>query len=228
MTDATTTATPEAGSGNAAPAQVPAATPATTATLLTGTPATTATATDTTAAVTPEAKAAADKAAADAAAAKTGAPEAYADFKFAEGIDVKPEQVTEFTSLAKSYNLTQEQAQGLIDYQTKLQAAASESMEAARIEMETGWRQAAETDKEFGGAKLPETTAMASLALQRFGSPELTKFLTKDTRLGDHPEVLKFFARVGKGLGEDKHIQGDVTATPKEKTLAERMYPNQT
>lgn len=233
MTDAATTTATEAGGSTAAPAQAPAAATATTATLLTGTPATTTTAADATAAAvpapgTPEAEAAA-KAAADAKAAEAkaaGAPEKYEAFTIAEGFEAKPEQLAQFGELAKSLNLNQANAQKLVDEHIKAMTGLRDSMETARIEMEAGWRKATESDKDFGGANLPANLALASKALQQFGTPELTKFLTQDTKLGDHPEILRLFARVGKALGEDTHIAGGVTATPK--TAAQVLFDKST
>lgn len=227
MTDAATTTATEAGGSTAAPAQAPAATAATTATLLTGTPATTTTATDGNAAAVPapgmpEADAAA-KAAADAKAAeaKAEAPEKYEAFTIAEGFDAKPEQLAKFGELAKSLNLNQANAQKLVDEHVKVITELKDSLENARLERQAAWRAEAETDKEIGGPKLAETTAYAQRAVQQFGTPELTQLL-EETRLGDNRDVLKFFARVGKALGEDTHIAGGVTANPK--SMAQRWY----
>lgn len=228
MTDAATTTATEAGGSTAAPAQAPAATAATTATLLTGTPATTTTATGATAAVTPapgtpEAEAAA-KVAADAKVAEAkaaGAPEAYTDFTFAEGFDAQPEQVKAFTDVARELNLSQEQAQKLVSMQTTFAQQQADAMQEMAVKQRVAWTEATRADKEFGGAKIDESNAIGIMALNKFATPALRDYLHQ-TGLADHPEMFRFIYRVGKALGEDTHIQGGVTATPK--SMAQRWY----
>lgn len=228
MTDAATTATVAtdgaATTGQASTAQGAAQT--TTATLLTGAAATGGASTGTDDAA---AKAAADAAAAAAKAKEVpqGAPERYADFKFAEGFDAKPDDVTAFGTVARELNLTQEGAQKLVDLQTKMAQAQVEAQQNQHAAMLKGWRDASAADKEFGGANIEANAAIAVKALQQFGTPELTKFLT-DTGLGNHPELVRAFYRVGKALGEDKHIAGGVSSGKPEQTLAQRMYPSKT
>lgn len=213
MTDATTTVATDAGSQTAAPAASAVTPDATTATLLTGTQATTPPATDDAAAkATAEAKAAEE---AKAAAAQQGAPEKYEAFTLPDGFDAKPEQMEAFGTLARELNLSQANAQKLVTAHTQAFQNFKESQENAYATQIKAWREASAADKEFGGASVDANAAIAIKALQQFGTPELTKYL-HETGLGNHPEIVRAFYRVGKALGEDGHIQGGVTAKAKD------------
>lgn len=133
-----------------------------------------------------------------------GAPEKYADFKLLEGVSFKPEQVTEFTSLAKELNLSQEAAQKLVDLQSKFAKSYADESVAGHKKMVEGW--ASETKKRLG-ASFDQEMAVAAKARDQFGTPELRELLGT-TGLANHPEVITFFAKVGKGMMEDGHVEG--------------------
>lgn len=213
MTDATTTVATDAGGQTAAPAATAATPDATTATLLTGTQATTPTATDDAAA-----KAKADdeaKAKADAEAKSNSAPEKYEAFALPDGFAATPEQLESFGTLARELNLSQANAQKLVTAHTQAFQGFKEAQENAYVEQIKAWRTASAADKEIGGPAVEANAAIAIKALQQFGTPELTTFL-HETGLGNHPEVVRAFYRVGKALAEDGHIQGGVTAKAKD------------
>jgi len=59
-----------------------------------------------------------------------GAPEKYEAFKVPEGVTIDETAATEFGALAKELNLTQENAQKLVDYQIKFQQAQNAKLDA--------------------------------------------------------------------------------------------------
>jgi hypothetical protein len=61
------------------------------------------------------------------------------------------------------------------------------------------WAAAAVADKEYGGDMLTDSLVTAKKALDAFGTPEL-RTLLNDSRLGNHPEVIRFMVRAGKAL----------------------------
>jgi len=134
-------------------------------------------------------------------------PVEYGEFAGAEGVTLDQDALGEFKALAGDAKLTQEQAQKVVDIGVKLQqkwaAQQTQTMEAAR----TQWAEASNTDKEFGGEKLAENLAVAKVALDKFGSPEL-KQLLNDSGLGNHPEVIRFFYRAGRAISDDRVIGG--------------------
>lgn len=158
------------------------------------------------------------------AAEKAGAPEAYKAFTLPEGVVVDEALVAQFQPLAKEMGLTQEQAQKLVDIQTRELAKGAESQTKAWAEINEKWVEAAKSDKEYGGAKFGENIAVAKKALDAFGTPELREAL-EITGAGNHPEFLRFMYRVGKTLKEDTVMTGK--PTPASKSHAAILFPNQ-
>lgn len=149
-----------------------------------------------------------------------GAPEKY-EFKQTESAPVGAEVLTAFEAAARELNLPQDKAQAVID---KL-APAMQAHNAAQLETaRTGWAEAAKTDKEFGGDKLPENLGFAKKALDQFGTPEL-KGLLESSGLGNHPEVIRLFVKAGKAISEDRFVSGGSGNTPSD-NKAKSLYPN--
>jgi hypothetical protein len=90
-------------------------------------------------------------------------------------------------------------------------------------EAQATWMKQARADQEYGGDKLHENLASAKKALDTFGSPEF-KSLLKESGLGNHPELIRAFVRVGKAISEDRLISG--TVNPTAKADARIFYPN--
>jgi hypothetical protein len=66
--------------------------------------------------------------------------------------------------------------------------------------------------------------ADALKARERFSTPALRQLLN-ETGFGNHPEVIKFFAKVGKAMREDAfHPPGSPPAPP-EQPLENKFYP---
>lgn len=154
-----------------------------------------------------------------------GAPEKY-EFVAPEGVTFDSELLGEFEGVARELNLSQEKASKLSDIGAKVvqrfEAKQAEAIETASTE----WSKQTATDKEFGGdqATLDANLAVAKSALDTFGTPEL-RTLLRDSRLGNHPEVVRFMFRAGKALAQDKHVPGSM-ATGDKQSAAQRMYPN--
>lgn len=120
----------------------------------------------------------------------------------------------------KELNLTQEAAQKLVDIQSQLVAKQQEEQAKAYNEMRSKWQS---DSKAVLGAEPDKTLALVAKARDSFGTPELQKFLN-ESGLGDHPEVVRFFAAVGRAIAEDDIPDGGRGgAAPK--TQAEALYP---
>ncbi len=154
--------------------------------------------------------------------APQGAPAEYADFTAPEGMTLNAEAMTELKTFAKEKNLSQEDAQKLADLGAKtvqkVEAGYREKIEQAQ----TQWAESSRTDKEFGGDNLNANLSVAKKALDTFGSSELSTLL-KDSGLGNHPEIIRAFYRVGKAISEDKLVAG--TTKPAETDTLKKMYP---
>jgi hypothetical protein len=177
-------------------------------------------------AMTPEAKAADDAARAKPKDEKpAGAPEAYEAFKAPEGVVLDEAMVGDFSTVAKELNLTQEQAQKMVDFAIKRHQSLDAANQTEYTALREGWVNAAKADTEFGGANYDTNIGLAVKALDTFGTPELRKALDL-TGAGDHPEVLRVFVRIGKAISEDSLRFGKGDVTPQAKSTAEVMYPS--
>lgn len=169
---------------------------------------------------TPETPAATTEAAEpDTPAAK--APEKY-EFKAPEGQTLAPEVMTEFSKVAKEMDLSQEQAQKLVD---SVAPQMLQAQKAAFDKQVSEWTESAKTDKEFGGEKLSENLSVAKKALETFGTPELTKLLN-DTGLGNHPEIIRAFYKAGKQISPATFVNGGKAPSTLNSTAASKLYPD--
>lgn len=156
-----------------------------------------------------------------------GAPDKY-EFKQEEGKELNSEVLESFSEVAKELNLSQDNAQKLID---AVAPKLAEVQQAAIDKMQKDWAEAAKIDKEFGGDKFNENLALAKTALDRFGSDGL-KSLLNETGLGNNPEVIRYFVNVGKQISEDTYVgKGSDMQGGNEKPLtfdeaAQKMYGN--
>lgn len=133
-----------------------------------------------------------------------GAPEKYADFKLPEGLTLDAKTLDGFKAIAKEAGLSQEAAQKFVDFETSLVKAGNEAAQAAWQEQVAKW----ETEsREAFGADWQKQFGIASKAVERFGSPALRQLLN-ESGLGNHPEVVKFFAKVGGRISEDQPVEG--------------------
>lgn len=154
-----------------------------------------------------------------------GAPEEYAEFTAPEGVELDAEVLGEFKSVAKALGLDQATAQKVVDLGTKMaQQWAAKSAENVQ-QLQAEWLETTKADKEIGGDKLTATLATAKRAIDQFASPAFRELLN-DTKLGNHPEVIRFAAAVGRAISEDTFVKADKSNTPK--SAAATLYPNHT
>jgi hypothetical protein len=151
-----------------------------------------------------------------------GAPDEYADFTAPEGVTLNAEAIDALKAFAKEKNLTQEDAQKLVDMGAQVTQANVARLNEQIAQVQAQWLDAAKTDKEFGGDALNENLAIAARARETFGTPEL-KAALDTTGMGNHPEVVRFFVRVGKAISEDRLVAG--TTRPAQVSREQRMYP---
>lgn len=135
-----------------------------------------------------------------------GAPEKY-EFKAGEGVELDTEALKDFEPVARDLNLTNEQAQKLVDAYPKILAGVQQRQAEAWQAQTEQWAADVKADKEIGGEKLTSNLSAAQRALDQFGTPELKEYL-EGTGLGNHPELVKAFIKVGKAMSEDKVVTG--------------------
>jgi oligoendopeptidase F len=122
------------------------------------------------------------------------------------------------SDVAKELKLTQEQAQRIADLGAKQSERWLQAQQEVMQKAEEQWLETVQTDKEIGGDKLNENVAVALKAIDTFGSPELKAFL-KESRLGNHPEMIRFAYRAGKAIANDSVVPGGRSTNGERKPL---------
>jgi hypothetical protein len=153
------------------------------------------------------------------------APEKY-EFKLPEGKQLDADVIGEFEGIARELKMPQEEAQTLVEKLAPKIAESFQRQQADAVERAAQqWRADATADKEFGGDKLTESLALGEKALTAFGTPALRQLLI-DSRLGNHPEVIRMMVKAGKALSEDSRVVTSGQPTS-ERSAAEIFYPTQ-
>lgn len=148
-----------------------------------------------------------------------GAPEKY-EFQAAEGVELDTEALKEFEPVAREMNLTNEQAQKLVDVYPKILAGVQQRQAEAWQQTTEQWAADVKADKEIGGDKLTSNLSAAQRALDQFGTPELKEYLNT-TGLGNHPDLVKTFVKIGKAMSEDGMVTG---GNDGQRSAAEVLY----
>ena len=159
----------------------------------------------------------------------TGAPEEYV-FTPPDGIEIDEEQIEAFGEYAHDLGLSQDQFQKLIDFEIERSQKAQSQMADAYTERVSSWAEATKADKELGGEALSEHLGLAKRAMDAFASPELAKLIDTPSAenpdglgLGNHPEVIRLFYRVGKAISESDLVTGD--SKVEGPASLQKMYP---
>lgn len=157
-----------------------------------------------------------------------GAPEKYEDFKAPEGQTLDASVMTEFSGLAKELDLPQDKAQALV---TKLAPVIAKQqndhINATLAKADTEWLAASKTDSEFGGTDFDKNVGIAKNAINTFGTDAFKQFLDQ-SRMGNHPEWVRFAYRIGKAISQDGKVIAGAQPGQGNKTLADQLWPGQT
>ncbi len=151
-----------------------------------------------------------------------GAPEHYA-FKPVEGIDLSGDVIGRFAEVAKELNLSQEAAQKMLD---QVAPAIAHQQHAVLHALNEKWVSEVKADTEIGGDTLDTNLAIARRARDAFGTDGL-RTLLNETRLGNHPELVRFFVKVGKAISEDSFVPGGTRPPSGSKDAATVLYGKQ-
>lgn len=151
-----------------------------------------------------------------------GAPEKY-DLKVPDGMTLDEAALAEFDPIARELNLTNEQAQKLADVYSKRMAEVAQKQQESWKETTAKWVDDVKADKEIGGQNLDTSVRHAQAALTKFGTPELRAQMDA-TGMGNHPELVRVFARIGKAMAEDSFVQSSRDGAQADP--AKKMFPS--
>lgn len=126
------------------------------------------------------------------------------------------------TNISKELGLTSnEQAQKLIGVAERMQDA---SVTAHNNQVEA-WDKDLRNDKDFGGANFDNNVQYSVAGLNHFDKDGVIGKMLQETGYGNNPDVVKFFNRIGKELGDDKLLSGSIGNHPA-KALEDQLFVN--
>lgn len=161
------------------------------------------------------------------------APAEYADFTVPEGVTMAEQDATEFKGLAKELDLTQEQAQKVLDFGTAKLKAQMEAPYRLWAETQTKWQQEVKNDPDIGGTKFAESIAVAAKVFEPgesnpfVSNAEEAKSLREAlnaTGAGNNPAMVKLFVKMGRVLSEPGSLSGKPVRDTQE-GLLDKLYP---
>jgi len=143
----------------------------------------------------------------DEAYAKLGRPESADKYALDAKSDVVPFDETAIKSFAEQSHklgLNNKQAQGILEfYKNNMEGSAQQ----AKIDTETAQSQAEQQLRQEWGRDFEGKVKQAGALAKANINPEvLDMTLSNGTRLGDHPEIIKGFAKIAAMMSEDKIV----------------------
>jgi hypothetical protein len=158
------------------------------------------------------------------AAQKTIVPEKY-DLKLPEGSQLDGSVVERIAAEAKQQGLSNEQAQAILERENKAVATFVEGQKSQMQVKVEAWKNEVQVDKELGGNELPKNLEHAKRVVDKYASPAFKQILN-ETGLGNHPELVRVFARIGKEMAEDSLVLPGTSGTGKQ-SIEERLWGSQ-
>lgn len=170
-----------------------------------------------------------------------GAPEAYSEFKAPEGFTLAKETADAITPLFKELNLSQDQAQKLVDFHAKSMIDAAKGPQTTYENLRTDWRSKVTADPDIKAYAVDGKTGLDAVKID-IGRAVATldpalasefKAAMDLTGAGDHPAFVKAFWRLSQTIMEGKPVSGanpsphgqrDPTKGARP-TAAQSMYP---
>jgi hypothetical protein len=165
-----------------------------------------------------------------------GAPEAYAAFTVPEGYVLDEAVAKEAGDMFKTFNLTQEQGQKLVDfYVAKTSEAVTQPYQVWR-DTQQKWVKEVKADP-FLGPRLNSVTSTISKAIDQVTAenPKLAESFRQAmdyTGAGNHPAFIRMFYELASMITEGGHVagKGPSPAGQTQKgdvpSAARAMYPN--
>ena len=112
---------------------------------------------------------------------------------------IPQDQIYEFQNVAHKIGLNNEQANALIAFQQK---SIQHELDNQGSRLAVGREETETKLKEEWGLQYDKNKRAAERAVQVYGTPELMELL--ETGAGNHPAVVKLFARLGADITEDQ------------------------
>jgi len=165
-----------------------------------------------------------------------GAPDSYTEFKVPEGYTLDEAVAKDAGILFKDMNLSQDQAQKLVDFYVKqTNDSLNQPYEAYRA-LRQEWVEKAKAHPEIG-RDLDRVLTTVAKAIDGVGDAELAREFRQVmdmTGAGDHPSFIRMFYKLAKMVTEGQPIVGGGPSAASQRnpanarpaTAASALYPN--
>lgn len=155
--------------------------------------------------------------------AKPVVPEKY-ELKLPEGSQLKADALEKIASFAKEQGFTNEQAQKLVDAKSDaVSEFVAQQQEDINKKIRIDWVEEAKADKEIGGEAFGKNAELAKRVVDRYFTDSFKKALN-DTGLGNHPELIRGFVRMGKKMSESEFVIPGAQNTGNKKSMEDVFY----
>jgi hypothetical protein len=125
-----------------------------------------------------------------------------------EGVELDQQLAEAAFPVFKELGINQGQAQKLAEMFSTYRQADAQAVTSAWENQQKTWVKDAKSDPEYATDGWDTTVEIANRALKQYGTPELAKAL-RETGMGNHPELIRYFYRIGKGISDDSTDTGE-------------------
>ena len=136
--------------------------------------------------------------------AKLGRPESADKYKLdvkSEAVPIEDGAIKQFAETSHKLGLNNKQAQGILEYYKSMMEGSAQQ---SKVDTETAQAQAEQQLRQEWGKTFEENVKKAgSVAKANLGVDVLDMQLKDGTRLGDHPDIIKGFAKIADMMSED-------------------------
>jgi len=150
------------------------------------------------------------------------------DLKLSDKTSLDDAVLERTSAIAREMGLSNENAQKSLNFVDTEVAAHLARQRESFAKLSATWVGELKADKEFGGDKYNENVENAKRAVARFGSDSL-KVALDETGLGNHPELVRIFSKIGRAMADDKFVVGTaVNGAAQKRTLTDMYAPKKT
>lgn len=164
-----------------------------------------------------------------------GAPDKYTDFKLPDGLALKPEVLTEAQGIFKGLNLSQDQAQSLVDFHAKQISDALAAPFKTVTELKSTWESAVLAkygDDIKPGGKVNIAIARVIDGMPKDIGPAFREAMDL-TLAGSNPAFVQAMAWIAEKFSEGTSVKGNGPSPlgqkgpdVKPRSVAEALYPH--
>lgn len=158
-------------------------------------------------------------------------PDKY-DLSAGEGVALDTDALAIAEPIFRELGLSNDKAQKLTDAYAQIVGKVTERVQgdqsALIAEQRKAWAAEAQADEEIGGKHWQDSISASAKALDALGAPAGSPFrqLLDDSGLGNHPEMIRMFVKIGKAVGEDPSFIDTSSRTPAKRDSSDILYPD--